>query len=147
MAKSLARLAYDVQRKVAGRAKKIDKARAGLNGDFKSDHKRTKKSVPKPKKVFEGRGYPSGKAREADQQSIAQEIEGTGGVRPARIGDLFPGYDPRDYGLSFFTGTRLPDMTWKEYVKAHFWWRKVGPFYWQKGMKYNGGTIFGLPGP
>ena len=76
-AKSLARLVYETKRSLQGRQHQVDKKR-GTYGDFESSYPRKKASIQRAKKADKSGGYSGRERRKVSEQSIVEEIEGTG---------------------------------------------------------------------
>lgn len=85
--RSLARLVYETRRSLEGRAHQVEKKR-GKRGYVKPDHPRTKGGVRGAKKGDQAGRYGGRERRKISEQSLIEEIEGTGILGPAESADL-----------------------------------------------------------
>ena len=77
MEKSLARLVYETWRSLEGRAHQVEKRRVP-RGQLKPDYKGTPKSVRGIEKGDKNRRYRRRERGEVSEQSLIEEIEGSG---------------------------------------------------------------------
>lgn len=85
--KSLARLFYETRRSLEGRAHQVEKKRSRY-GHSKSSYQGTQGSHPRGKAPDKSRRHRRRESREIDEQNLAEEIKGTGGLRPGEDPEL-----------------------------------------------------------
>jgi len=79
--KSLARLVYETKRSLQGRQHQVEKRR-GKYGHFEPNYKRTSEGVRRVKKTNKGSRYGRREGGEVSEQSLSEEIKGSGVLGP-----------------------------------------------------------------
>lgn len=111
MEKSLSRLAYDVMRKTAARARKQEKRLRSKNAYTRPSNRGKKGLFPPAQKKIKGGGHKPGSNGEIAKQSLSEEIKGTGGSGSGAAGILGEAARRHIRGISVSLRGRLPDLT------------------------------------